>query len=437
MGAKLSEEAEKVISMINKDELVQLVLDMCNIDSPTGYEKDVLEFIYAWFENEGFPPKKVGMLEDRYNVVAMLKGKGNGYSLLFNAHTDTALSKDATWVDINAAAPILHSAWRDGNILVGFGVINCKGPLAATMIAAKALKESGVQLNGDLLVTAVCSEVSMDPVDELQPPKYQSREVGTEYMVAHGVLADYALVAEGTGYGYSRVLSGVAGYKLTIALEHGRSYIPFLKRPTTMEESPNAIVNMAKVIEAFEDWAYQYQQKYQTEFNGATVIPKASIMGIRGGDPTNHGAVIGVCSLYIRAFMPPGFNPLTIVRELREMTDKIGVPVEIEPYAYRPGFEGENTEMLTDAIEKAHQSVFNEKTRPINSGYSSMWRDCNIFNAFGIPSVTYGPGGRADNLPGGIAFGIPVDELYDFAKAYALIALDICNQEKGASYLEG
>lgn len=167
--SKLSQEAEKVISRVSKDEVVNLALDLANIDSPTGYEKDVLEFIYSWLEKEGFSPKKVGMLEDRYNVVGRLKGKGTGYTLLFNAHTDTTLSKDDTWIQANVADPIWHSAWRDGDMLIGYGIVNDKGPLASTMIAAKAIKESGVQLKGDLLVTAVCCEISRDPVDELQP----------------------------------------------------------------------------------------------------------------------------------------------------------------------------------------------------------------------------------------------------------------------------
>ncbi len=72
--SKLSQEAEKVISRVSKDEVVNLALDLANIDSPTGYEKDVLEFIYSWLEKEGFSPKKVGMLEDRYNVAGRLKG---------------------------------------------------------------------------------------------------------------------------------------------------------------------------------------------------------------------------------------------------------------------------------------------------------------------------------------------------------------------------
>lgn len=427
---KLSQDAEKVISKVNRDEVINLALALCNIDSPVGHEKEVLEFIYDWFEKQGFSPKKVGMLEHRYNVVGTLKGTGKGYTLLTNAHTDTTMGKDETWTQANAADPIWHSAWRDGNLLVGYGIINDKGPLAATMIAAKALKESGSQLKGDLLITAVCSEISKDPVDELQPPKYYSREIGAEYMVSHGVLADYALVAEATGHGCCGLLSGMAAFKLTISLEGTYAYIPYLKRPTTLVESPNAIVRMAKVIEAFEEWAYQYQQKYRMEFDGGTVIPKASIVGIRGGDPTTLGALIGVCSIYIKCFTPPGFNPMTILRELNEMVEKIGVPAKIEPFAFRPGFEGKNTEMLTEAIERAHQAVFSEKLQPISPEVPSMWRDCNVFNSFGIPSVTYGPGAPAGQLPKGIPFAMEVDELYNFTKSFALIALDICSREK-------
>jgi acetylornithine deacetylase/succinyl-diaminopimelate desuccinylase-like protein len=429
--SKLNKDVEKVISKVDKDELVKLALDLCNIDSPVGYEKDVLEFIYSWFEKEGFTPKKVGMLEDRYNIVGKLKGKGNGYSLLFNAHTDTPLSKEDTWIQADAADPVWHSAWLEGDKLVGYSTVNDKGPLAATMIAAKAIKESGVHLEGDLLVTAVCNEISRNPVDEFQPPCYASREIGTQYMVAHGVLADYALVAEATGHGYTWLECGAAAFKLTIALEGTYAYIPFLKRPTTIEASPNAIVRMARVIEAFEDWAYEFQQKYQFKFSGGTVIPKASIVGVRGGDPTSCGSVIGVCSLYVKCFIPPRFNPLTISRELKEVTDKIGVPVEIEPYTYRPGIEGENISELTNAIKKAHLAVFNEKTKQIIPEFTSMWRDCNLFNHFGIPSVTYGPGGgAAGTLAKGQKISMEVNELYQFAKSYVLIALDICNKKK-------
>jgi acetylornithine deacetylase/succinyl-diaminopimelate desuccinylase-like protein len=429
-AGKMSAEAEKVLSRIDKEELVQLALDLSNIDSPVGYEKEVLDFVTHWFQEEGFSPRKYGMLEDRYNVVGTVKGTGGGCTLLTNAHADTTMAYSDTWVQANAADPIWHKAWRQGNLLVGYGIVNCKGPLAATMMAAKALKASGVPLKGDLLVTAVCNEISKDPVDEFQPPRYYSREIGAEYMVSHGVMADYALVGEATGHGVCNVMSGMAAFKVTVTLEGTYTYIPYLKRPTAMVDSPNAIVRMAKFIEAFEDWAYGYQQKYRKEFRAGTAIPKASIVAIRGGDPTTLGALIGVSSIYIKTFTPPGFNPMIILRELEDLGKKTGIPIAVEPFGFRPGVEGKNTEPLEEAIAKAHELVFNEKLRPVVPEIPSMWRDCNIFNSFGIPSVTYGPGAPAGQLPKDIPFAMEIDELYSFAKSFALIALDLCNREK-------
>src|SRR5262249_22024251 len=110
--SELSKDAEKVISKVDKDEVVDLALALCNIDSPVGHEGEVLAFIHGWLAEHDFSPKKVGMLEDRYNVVGTLKGTGKGYTLLTNSHTDTTMGKDETWIQANAAEAIWHSAWR-------------------------------------------------------------------------------------------------------------------------------------------------------------------------------------------------------------------------------------------------------------------------------------------------------------------------------------
>ncbi len=124
----LSKDAEKVVSQVNKDEVIDLALALCNIASPVGHEKEVLQFIYDWLDRHGFSPKKVGMLEHRYNVVGTLKGTGTGYTLLTNSHTDTTMGADETWIQANAADPMWNSAWRDGNLLVGYGIVNDKDP---------------------------------------------------------------------------------------------------------------------------------------------------------------------------------------------------------------------------------------------------------------------------------------------------------------------
>src|SRR3954453_16004266 len=139
--------------IIHTDELVQLTLDLCNIESPAGREAEVGRFVFEWMLREGFAPKKIGMFPDRFNVLGTLPGLGDGYSLIFNSHLDTGRSKADRWSIREPDAAINHGAWREGNTLFGEGVVNDKGPMAAFLLAAKALKSSGKALRGDLLLS--------------------------------------------------------------------------------------------------------------------------------------------------------------------------------------------------------------------------------------------------------------------------------------------
>ena len=145
---------QDVLDRINPDELVKVALDLGNIDSPTGCEGEMAEFVYGWLEHHGFAPRKLGLFRNRCNVVATLPGNSHGRSLVFNSHMDTTIAKEEVWITRRAADPILHSAWREGDLLIGNGICNDKGPMAAWLIAAKAICESGVGMKGDLILTA-------------------------------------------------------------------------------------------------------------------------------------------------------------------------------------------------------------------------------------------------------------------------------------------
>jgi hypothetical protein len=54
-----------------------------------------------------------------------------------------------------------------------------------------------------------------------------------------------------------------------------------------------------------------------------------------------------------------------------------------------------------------------------------MWRDSNVFNEAGIPTVVYGPGASV----GGGNFAMEIDALVQAAKAYAAIAIEVCGTE--------
>ncbi len=416
-----------VIRNIDRNELVELALAICNIDSPGPTEAQVAEYIYEWFQKEGFRTRKIGLLQDRFNVMATLPGSGGGYSLLFNSHMDTAVRFTDTWTRKDPHLDEYHKAWIDGDELIGEGIVNDKGPMAAFMIAAKAVKAAGVRLKGDLLLTAVVAETSHEPSDGPPGAVVETKDLGARFLVTHGGVADYVLVAEGTGFSVVSVEAGMVWLKITWISDQPGFYTPYLPKRGPMRESPNMIVRAAVAIEALERWATEYEEKYSYKSQGALVTPKAQIGAIRAGNPNGISGTPQICSLYLGAFTVPNQDPLRLKDEVGKTLKDAGVPAtEIEMYYFRRGYEAKNCELLTDALHKAHIDTFGTEPPPPNSATCSMWRDVNIFNEVSIPAITYGPRSEAHAYKRSFT----VDALYKSACVYARTILNLCNQEK-------
>jgi acetylornithine deacetylase/succinyl-diaminopimelate desuccinylase-like protein len=417
---------DEVVATIDPREVVDLALALGNIDSPTGSEGPAGEFVYDWLASNGFRPRKFALVEDRFNVAAWLDGTGGGYSLIFNAHLDTTLRPDAVWSARDPADPLYHSAWVEGDEIYGDGVVNDKGPMAAFLVAAKAIRDAGYRLRGDLIVSAVAGEISREPVEEWQGPAYLSKDLGARFMVTHGAVADFALVAEGTGFGIVGVEPGKAHFKVIVFTDSPRYYTPYLPRPTGIVDAPNAIVRASAVIEAFERWAYGYEVRNRYDGPAGTIVPKASINAIRSGYPYNVTSTPQICSLYVDTRILPGANPLDVRDELREVLAEVGVEGTVELYLYRPGFEARGAERLIEAVRRCHDQVFDAPPSIVGTPVTSMWRDTNAFNELGIPAISYAPRSASHAA----RKSIKVKDLTDAAVVYARIAMDLCNQER-------
>jgi acetylornithine deacetylase/succinyl-diaminopimelate desuccinylase-like protein len=418
---------DDVLKLIDPKEVVGLALALGNIDSPTGSEGPAGEFVYEWLGKNGFAPKKYAMIPERFNVAAWIDGSGGGHSLIFNAHLDTTLRPDAVWSARDPLDKLYHSAWVEGDSIYGDGVVNDKGPMAAFLVAAKAIKESGYPLKGDLIVSAVCGEISREPIEEWQGPLYMSKDLGVRFMVTHGVVADYALVAEGTGFGIVGIEPGKAHFKVTILTDTPRYYTPYLPRPTGLADSPNAIVRASAAIAAFEGWAYDYQQRNTYKGPMGTIVPKASINAIRSGYPYNLTSAPQVAAFYVDTRILPGANPMDVRDELRGVLKKVGIDGTVELFVYRPGFEAKGAENLIDTINRCHAQTFSTPPAIVGDPVTSMWRDTNAFNELGIPAVSYAP--RATSHATTKSF--KVKDLTDAAVVYARIGMDLCNQVRG------
>jgi acetylornithine deacetylase/succinyl-diaminopimelate desuccinylase-like protein len=418
----------EVLAWIEQGEAVTLALELGQINSPPGGEGPAGDFVYAWLQRNGITALKQEVLPGRYNAIGRLPGQGGGQSLILNSHLDVAYGRpEDIWTAGRFNRGDLY-AWADGDRLYGQSVVNDKAPMAASLVALKAIQQAGLRLPGDLVFAGVCGEIGQAPIDEYQGAAYEGKGIGTRYSVMHGIVADHALVAECTNWRITATECGCLLVKLSV---YGRAvYTPFLARPANPVEHPNAIVRAGRLIEALDAWGAGYEQRYSYRSPSGPVVPKVSVGAIRGGLPFKPIETAGVCALYLDIRVPPHLSPQVALEELRQVVVGLGLEAEIEPYLFRRGYEGQGTEPLQSAIRQAHARFFAAPPQEPDAPVSSMWRDLNVYNEIGIPSVTYGPPLGLSSE--GWSYFIRADDIVRAAKLYALIALDVCSRPRTA-----
>jgi acetylornithine deacetylase/succinyl-diaminopimelate desuccinylase-like protein len=414
---------DDVISRIDRDELVRFTLEICNIDSPVGHERAVAQRLEDWFNREGFSVRRIGLLADRYNLLARLPGTAGGRpSLMFNGHMDTFAPSHPDLVQLDPMRDELHKAWIEGDLLVGDGVVNDKGPIAAFMMAAKAIKDSGRKLKGELLLSAVVAETAYEPADGQPGEIVDAKELGARFLATHGGVADYVIVAEGTGFGIVWIECGKCWFRVTLRSRQPCFYTPYMPERTNAVESPNMIVAATAAIGAIERWADEYERRRVLQSPGGEVRPKVQIGAIRSGEPTRPFLSPQLCHLYLDVRALPGANPLDLRDEIGAALASTGIDHDIEIYLFRPGYEAKGVEPLVAALRRAHRAVIGGDPPPVSGPTASMWRDSNVFAELGIPVVNYGPRAASHAL----RRALTIESLYQAACVYARAALAIC-----------
>jgi len=415
---------DKLIDSVEKSgkDLVDLCLYLGNIPSYHGKERKLGEAVLAWLGNCGIDGELQSITEDSVNAIATLRGTGTGRSLIWNAHMDTGPELES---DASEAEKKLDTAWIDGDMLFGKGMINDKAQLCAFMIALRAIKEAGIRLKGDLTLTAVAFETGNPSVDQHQGIDFPGEGFGTKWVVDRGVVADYALVGETSGFGIVQAECGAAWFKVRVT---GREvYTPRFERGRSIQENPNAFAKAAHVIMAIEEWAVGYEKRETMEFAGGTIIPKAQIIQVRGAERVGRPSPF--CDLFMDVRIAPGKNPIAVKQEIIGVVNKLNIECEVSLFQYSRGYVAKDAEPLILAVTAAHRYVFNTEPPAPPSAETSMWRDLNVFNEVGIPSICYGPPRQREPLSGAQNRAMKISDLVQATKVYGLTALILCGVE--------
>lgn len=408
-----------------REDLAELALELGNTRAPVGSERPVAGRVDAWWRRHGIESSLIELAEGRANVVARLPGSGGGRTLVFNAHLDTEVSGPD--YDRLMQVPDINDlgAWREGDRLFGHTVLNDRGCMATFMIAGRALAQRRAALAGDIVFTSVAGETGQAPVDEYQGPHYEGKGYGTTHLIDGGLRAHFALVAETSAFAPCWFNCGAAYFKVT--LRGVNMYTPRLRRTTTLHDHPNAIVKAAAAVQAIEEWAIRRETDLTTATPCGEVRPKAQVGAIRGGLPWRPNRSSPYCALYVDVRLLPDEPVEPVAAALSAALEEAGVDAEVDLTMAKPGAVATGIAPLVEAVIGAHRVVRGGPPPELaEPAVVSMWRDTNVFNRAGIPSLTFGPPrGHADVQGRG---HFELDDLVDAAKMYALTAIEIAGR---------
>jgi acetylornithine deacetylase/succinyl-diaminopimelate desuccinylase-like protein len=407
-----------------KEDLAELALTLGNTYGPLGNEEPTARAVYEWYRDNGMDADFVPMIEGRASVVGKLAGDGTGKSIIFNAHLDTEASGPDYDRLMNAPDPNKVGARRDGDHLIGHTVQNDRGCMAVQMIAGRSIVGSGVGLKGDILLKSAAGETGAAPVDEYAGMKYESKGLGTTWLVDRGYTADYAVIAETTDFSASWLQCGATYFKVSFS---GRNmYTPRLKRPDALADHPNAIVRAAAVVTAIEEWAVEFEARRTVETSCGTMAPKAQVGAFRGGLPWRPNRSSTYAALYVDVRTLPGEDVGPIRRELESVVRAVDPGAAVEITMSKAGYAASDEAIapLIDTIRASHEFVRGEPMpEKAETAVVSMWRDTNVYNRIGIPALTFGPSRGQAAVQG--TGSMELNNMIEGSKIYALTALAI------------
>lgn len=183
--------------------------------------------------------------ENRPNLVGILKGRGEGRSILLSGHMDV-VQRGTKWTYDPFGGTV-----ENGKIY-GRGACDMKGGIAAMTMAVKAIQASGIRLKGDIKIATV--------VDE------EAGGMGTLALVAAGCRADACIITEPTDLQIAPLCRGILWGKLVI---EGRAGHIELKQGDWREGGAvDAIEKGLLYLRAFknlnQDWAITKNHRYMS-----------------------------------------------------------------------------------------------------------------------------------------------------------------------------
>ncbi|MFZ1881498.1 MAG: M20/M25/M40 family metallo-hydrolase [Gaiellaceae bacterium] len=140
--------------MANEGEAVGLLQELIRVDTtnPPGNETAAASLLGDYLEAAGVECELHARVPERANLVARIRGTGDGPSLALLSHTDVVLADAAEWERSPFGGELVDDhVW-------GRGALDMKGEVVASAVALATLAREGWRGNGDLIFIAAADE---------------------------------------------------------------------------------------------------------------------------------------------------------------------------------------------------------------------------------------------------------------------------------------
>jgi len=367
----------KILESIDRREIISLTKKLIGFRTvnPPGNELPCARFIAEKLREFGLNSRLQIIGTSRGNAIGISQPRKRGRTLLLEGHIDTAPIGDIErryWKTNPFVAKV-----ENGRML-GKGIVDMKGGLAAVLGATKAVLDSGVKLRGNLEVAAFADEEGL------------MRGI-KQFIRSHGADRIDACISTEPMWGVQTVIGGRTWGKITV-----------IGKSTTSGVDPifalrsgygnNAIHKAAILLDELRKNGPSYPRN--------KLFRKSwwQVLKIEGGwNPENAPMCPDTCTLTLEGRLVPGHNVETFWREVRGIIVGLerkvpGFRAYLEVLERRPAYSTPMNHPVVLALRGAYRTVLRREPLLNPFGYPmNSTTDTNYLAAHGIPCVSIGP----------------------------------------------
>jgi acetylornithine deacetylase/succinyl-diaminopimelate desuccinylase-like protein len=242
-----------------RGEVTDLLSRLIQVDTtnPPGNETAAAELLRDYLESNGLDCELHARIPERANLVARIRGRGEGPTLLFLGHTDVVLADAAEW-----SVPPFSGDVRDGEVW-GRGALDMKGQVSANAVAFASLAREGFEPAGDVIFAATADEEVGDGFGLSWLCEEHPDAIRCDFAINEGA-GDRLALGGGVYYICSTAEKMSAPFRLRVYGRSGHASMPGI--------ADNALVKAARLVERLAEYRHAPQVQQEVELFLRTVV---------------------------------------------------------------------------------------------------------------------------------------------------------------------